>query len=112
MDFRAGLIHLEAHLTKAGKRGSGEAARSTASPSNERSPAWLVSAGVPLAEVRDLLGHSTIRMTERYAHLAPENVRAAVARLEGQDTPPTPPEEGPESRSSHVKLTVMPGGKG
>ncbi|MGA7983428.1 MAG: tyrosine-type recombinase/integrase [Chromatiaceae bacterium] len=46
--------------------------------------AWLVSAGVPLTEVTDLLGHSTIRMTKRYAHLAPENVRAAVARLEGK----------------------------
>jgi integrase len=44
--------------------------------------AWLVTAGVPLAEVRDLLGHSTITMTERYAHLAPENVRSAVARLD------------------------------
>ncbi len=44
--------------------------------------AWLVSVGVPLAEVRDLLGHRTIQMTERYAHLAPENVRAAVATLE------------------------------
>ncbi len=44
--------------------------------------AWLVSAEVSLAEVRDLLGHSTIRMTEKYAHLAPENVRAAVAVLE------------------------------
>jgi integrase len=44
--------------------------------------AWLVTAGVPLPEVRDLLGHSTVQMTERYAHLAPENVRAAVARLE------------------------------
>lgn len=44
--------------------------------------AWLVSAGVPLTEVRDLLGHSTIRMTERYAHLAPERVRAAVAALD------------------------------
>jgi len=44
--------------------------------------AWLVSAGVPLTEVRDLLGHSSVTMTERYAHLAPENVRAAVTRLE------------------------------
>ncbi|MDR3323749.1 MAG: site-specific integrase [Zoogloeaceae bacterium] len=42
---------------------------------------WLVSAGQPLPAVRDLLGHSTITMTERYAHLAPENVRAAVAVL-------------------------------
>lgn len=54
--------------------------------------AWLVTAGVPLTEVRDLLGHSTVRMTERYAHLAPENVRAAVALLEGS-----------ESRFSHVE---------
>ncbi len=62
--------------------------------------AWLVSAGVPLTEVRDLLGHSTINMTERYAHLAPENVRAAVALLEGV-----------ESRSSHAgKLEVVEGG--
>ncbi|MGC2457041.1 MAG: site-specific integrase [Gallionellaceae bacterium] len=44
---------------------------------------WLVSAGVQLPAVRDLLGHSTIRMTERYAHLSPENVRAAVNVLDG-----------------------------
>lgn len=43
--------------------------------------AWLVSAGASLIEVRDLLGHSTIRMTEKYAHLEPENVRNAVALL-------------------------------
>ncbi len=45
--------------------------------------AWLVSAGVPLTEVRDLLGHSSVTMTERHVHLAPENARAAVAKLEG-----------------------------
>ena len=40
---------------------------------------WLVSAGVPLIEVKVLLGHSSIEMTERYAHLAPENIgRVAV----------------------------------
>ncbi|MCP5158516.1 MAG: site-specific integrase [Gammaproteobacteria bacterium] len=44
---------------------------------------WLVQAGAALAEVRDLLGHSSIEMTERYAHLAPERLRGAVARLEG-----------------------------
>lgn len=46
--------------------------------------AWLVSKGVPLSEVKELLGHSTVNMTERYTHLAPENVRAAVAVLDGE----------------------------
>jgi integrase len=54
--------------------------------------AWLVSAGAALAEVRDLLGHASITMTERYAHLAPENVRNAVSLLEDA-----------RSRSGHVK---------
>ena len=44
--------------------------------------AWLVSNRVPLAEVRDVLGHTTVKMTERYAHLAPENLRAAVSVLD------------------------------
>lgn len=43
---------------------------------------WLVSSGQSLPAVRDLLGHSTIKMTERYAHLAPENVRVAVNALD------------------------------
>ena len=43
---------------------------------------WMVMAGRPLMEVRDILGHSTVKMTERYAHLAPENLRNAVNVLE------------------------------
>lgn len=38
----------------------------------------LVMAGVPLNTVRDLLGHADIKMTLRYAHLAPESKAAAV----------------------------------
>lgn len=132
VDFQAGLIHLEAHHTKSGKRRSvpmNKAARQAmlaqASYRAEHCPAsqwvfcrqhggriedarkgflaacakvgiedfrfhdlrhtcaaWLVSAGVPLTEVRDLLGHSSVTMTERYAHLAPERVRSAVAMLD------------------------------
>lgn len=43
----------------------------------------LVSAGVPLRQVQEWLGHSTIAMTERYSHLAPGGggaIRALDAR--------------------------------
>lgn len=42
---------------------------------------WLVQRGVPLQVVSSLLGHKSIKTTERYAHLAPEQGRAAVALL-------------------------------
>lgn len=42
---------------------------------------WLVMAGTPLQTVRDLLGHSSVTVTERYAHLAPEQLHGAVQRL-------------------------------
>lgn len=41
----------------------------------------LVMAGVPLNTVRDLLGHADIKMTLRYAHLAPGTKAAAVERI-------------------------------
>ena len=41
----------------------------------------LVQHGVPLNTVRDLLGHSSVGMSLRYAHLAPDQRREAVAKL-------------------------------
>jgi integrase len=41
----------------------------------------LVMRGVDLYAVRDLLGHSSVKLTERYSHLAPEVHRAAIEVL-------------------------------
>lgn len=41
----------------------------------------LVMAGVDIRTVAQLMGHSTIQMSMRYAHLAPEHTQAAVDRL-------------------------------
>jgi site-specific recombinase XerD len=42
----------------------------------------MVMEGRSLMEVRDILGYSTVKMTERYAHLAPENLVDAVSSIE------------------------------
>ena len=42
----------------------------------------LVMAGVGLRDVQELMGHKTIAMTCRYAHLAPSHQLAAVRRLD------------------------------
>ena len=46
----------------------------------------LVERGVPLAQVRDLLGHASITTTERYDNQKLENLQAAVLKLESGKT--------------------------
>lgn len=46
----------------------------------------LVQAGVTLPEVAALAGHRDIRMTMRYAHLAPQHLRNSIATLEARMT--------------------------
>jgi integrase len=43
---------------------------------------WLAIQGTPLLTIKELLGHKTLAMTERYSHLAPDCKRAAVNQLE------------------------------
>lgn len=46
----------------------------------------LVMAGVDLNTVRELMGHADIKMTLRYAHLAPEHKAEAVERIINKGT--------------------------
>ena len=41
----------------------------------------LVQNGVDLYRVSKLLGHTSIKMTEIYAHLTPSDIKSAVAKL-------------------------------
>ncbi|WP_457097481.1 phage integrase [Lysobacter sp. P5_B9] len=47
----------------------------------------LVMAGIDLNTVRELMGHGDIKMTLRYAHLAPEHKAEAVAALVARRIP-------------------------
>jgi site-specific recombinase XerD len=49
----------------------------------------LVMVGVDIRTVQELMGHKTIAMTVRYAHLAPKHTLAAVERLDAQTGEPT-----------------------
>lgn len=42
----------------------------------------LINAGVPIYVVQHFLGHSTVKVTERYAHLDSSQLRDAAATLE------------------------------
>lgn len=49
----------------------------------------LAMAGVPLPQIKELMGHASIGMTMRYAHLAPSFARAGVDALVGPEHEPS-----------------------
>jgi site-specific recombinase XerD len=42
---------------------------------------WLVQNGVGIYEVQKLLGHSSVAVTQVYAHLAPSELHGAVEKI-------------------------------
>lgn len=56
---------------------------------------WMVQAGVGLYEVAMILGHKNIKQTQRYAHLAPDHLRSAIAHVDlSTGAAPKPPAVG------------------
>lgn len=50
---------------------------------------WLALEGVPMITLKELLGHKSLQMTERYSHLSPHSLKAAVRLLDGNGTTAT-----------------------
>lgn len=44
---------------------------------------WLAIQGTPIYTIKELMGHKTLAMTERYSHLIPDIKREAVEKLAG-----------------------------
>jgi integrase len=66
----------------------------------------LVMSGVDLRTVAELMGHKTIQMTMRYAHLAPAHQLAAVERLASFQLPLAKVEEGGPSAGSSATTSA------
>lgn len=69
----------------------------------------LVMAGVDLRTVAELMGHKTIQMTMRYAHLAPAHQLAAVERIVPASVPAQPePSAAKTATGPEVDLLLNP----
>jgi integrase len=65
----------------------------------------LTTGGAPLRVVQSLLGHSSIKMTERYAHLAPGQSAGFVHLLSAASLgPDSGPTVGPTRRKTRAEL--------
>jgi len=68
---------------------------------------WAMQRGVTLPELKELLGHSSLAMVMRYAHLAKEHLRDAVLRL---DDVLVPARSG-KNRAEQAELETLKGSR-
>ncbi|MGH9604282.1 MAG: tyrosine-type recombinase/integrase [Terracidiphilus sp.] len=70
----------------------------------------LVMAGVSLKTVQELMGHKTIQMTARYAHLSPSHLQNAVELISGENSHQTATGEHGEPTATSRKKATAKGG--
>ena len=66
---------------------------------------WLVQAGTDLYTTATLLGHSSIAMVQRYSHLSPTGLKAAVAAAEVPE--PIPPKNNDGVRPGETSVLAF-----
>jgi hypothetical protein len=59
---------------------------------------WLMMRGASLRSVAELLGHTSMKMTMRYAHLSPAFLSAEVSLLDLPKPPSPEPEKGKKTK--------------
>ena len=60
--------------------------------------------GAPLEDIADLLGHKSLTMTRRYAHLGPNKLHAVVSLLGASDATTDTSQNGVAATTSHVAV--------
>ena len=65
---------------------------------------WLVQGGADLYSVQKILGHSSTRTTQRYAHLSPGYLESEISKI---DNFISPKEESKEELSELVEKAVV-----
>jgi len=65
---------------------------------------WMVQGGADLYSVQKILGHSSIRTTQRYAHLSPGYLESEIGKI---DNFLSPEKESREEISNHVGKAVV-----
>lgn len=67
----------------------------------------LVQRNVPIFTVSKWLGHSIMKVTERYAKLAPDSLSMALTALEGKPAPLQKPVHGTQSLREQGQTTDL-----